>query len=116
MAIDTDAARRTARTVFQAVVALAAAAPLIYSAVFSSSPEQASGGLLVALGVAGAITRVMALPGVETFLQTYVPWLAAGEAEPAYVARRALVEGEPESEPIPGTDIDTDDVVELEDH
>jgi hypothetical protein len=28
------------------------------------------------LAVAGAITRVMALPGVNAWIESYVPWLA----------------------------------------
>ena len=37
------------------------------------------------LAIAGAITRVLALPGVEQFLQRFLPWLAAsarGDEEP----------------------------------
>lgn len=30
-----------------------------------------------ALVVTGAVTRVLAIPGVDTWLRQYVPWLAA---------------------------------------
>lgn len=70
--------RATVRTVFAAVVALAAGAPLLYTAIFNDDPATATGGLAVVLAVAGAITRVMALPFVEDFLRRFVPWLAAG--------------------------------------
>jgi hypothetical protein len=28
------------------------------------------------IAVTGAITKVMALPAVDTFIRTYIPWLA----------------------------------------
>lgn len=105
-----DSVRRTIRTVFQAVLSLAAAAPLLYSAVFSSDPAQATGALAVALGVAGAITRVMALPAVEDFLQRFVPWLSADEPVrlPEYTPRRALVDDEAEEAPFAEDEPDLD--------
>ncbi|UTT40267.1 hypothetical protein NMP99_02855 [Glutamicibacter mishrai] len=42
------------------------------------SPEAATGAAALALGIAAAITRIMALPGVEAFFQRFLPWLAAG--------------------------------------
>jgi len=66
------------RTILQAIVALAAAAPLVYTAITQADPAAAAGGAAVALGVAGAITRVMALPVVEQFLRRFLPFLAAG--------------------------------------
>ena len=75
--------RRTIRTVFAVVVALAAIAPLVYAAAAQSEPAEATGLLAVVLAVAGGITRVMALPAVEVFLRRFVPWLAAyAEDEP----------------------------------
>ena len=71
--------RATTRTVFTAIIALAALAPVIYSAITQSSPELATGAGAGVLFVAGAITRVMAIPGVEAFLQRFIPWLAAAE-------------------------------------
>lgn len=69
--------RTVARTVFQAVVALAAIAPFVYQAATNSDPARATGLLGVVLVVAASITRVMALPSVNGFLERFVPWLAA---------------------------------------
>ena len=85
--------RRTVRTIFAVLVALAAIAPLIYRAAALAEPEDATGWLAAVLGVAAAITRVMALPAVEAFLQRFAPWLAAeagSESDPA--PRRAIEE------------------------
>lgn len=70
----TDERRRTIRTAFQALIALAAAAPLIADA--AGIPATAP-GVGVGLAVAAGVTRVMALPPVEEFLERFVPWLAA---------------------------------------
>jgi len=69
------------RSIFEAVVAFAALSPLIYTAITNSDPAQAVGWAAVALGVMGAITRVMALPGVEAWLQRFVPFLAAAPGD-----------------------------------
>lgn len=69
--------RRTVRTIFQMAVGLAAMAPVIYTAITNGSPELAAGYAATALAIAAAITRVMALPGVERFLQSWLPFLAA---------------------------------------
>ncbi|SDT42488.1 hypothetical protein SAMN04489743_2856 [Pseudarthrobacter equi] len=69
--------RTVARSIFQFVVAVAAAAPLIYVAIFSASPEAATGAAAVALAVSGAITRVMALPVVDELLKRFAPFLAS---------------------------------------
>lgn len=65
--------RSTTRTVFQAGIALAAMWGLIVQA--AGLPDWAWVGTSLAL--AAGITRVMALPGVETFLRRFLPWLAA---------------------------------------
>jgi hypothetical protein len=65
--------RATFRTVFQGAVALAAILPLILSSA-GIAPVGLAGILVVA---SGAITRVMALPAVEEFLENYIPILAA---------------------------------------
>ncbi|MFJ2470518.1 hypothetical protein [Glutamicibacter sp. NPDC087583] len=70
--------RATARTIFAALVALATMAGPIYTAIAEASPEAATGAAAVALGIAGAITRTLALPKVEQFLRRHTPWLAAG--------------------------------------
>lgn len=72
-----NAARRTIRTAFQALIGLAAIAPLVYRAALGQDPALATGWLALALAIAAGISRVMGLPGVEIFLQRYVPWLSA---------------------------------------
>ena len=61
--------RATVRTVFAAVISLAAITPFIVGALGVTT----TGGVWA---VAGAITRVMALPGVNAWIESYVPWLA----------------------------------------
>ncbi|MFE7804027.1 hypothetical protein ACFU51_05035 [Streptomyces sp. NPDC057430] len=60
-----DAAKRTARTVFQTALAFAVFLPAIVDAsgIPATLPWVAG-----ALAVAGAVTRVMALPGVQRML------------------------------------------------
>lgn len=70
--------RATVRTVLAIIIALAAMAPVVYTAATMQSPELATGAAAAALTIAGAITRIMALPVVEAFLQRFLPWLAAG--------------------------------------
>lgn len=65
--------RATFRTVFQGAVALAAILPLVLASA-GIAPVGLAG---IGLAVAGAITRVMALPAVEEFLENYIPILAA---------------------------------------
>lgn len=69
--------RATVRTLVQAGLGLAAAAPLIYAAATQADPATATGAAATVLTVTGAVTRVMALPAVETWLRAYLPWLAA---------------------------------------
>lgn len=71
--------RSTVRTAFQALIALATLAPLIVGGVYTSSASYPAVVVQV-LAVAAAITRVMALPGVETFLRRFAPFLAAAPA------------------------------------
>lgn len=68
--------RSVARTVFQASVSLAAMWGLIV--VTLDLPDWAWVGTSVA--VAGGITKVMAMPGVETWLRRFLPFLAAAPA------------------------------------
>ncbi|WP_306365429.1 hypothetical protein [Nocardia sp. CC227C] len=70
--------RATVRTVFQLVVGVATAMPAIIAA--SGLPETAA-GVGVALAVSAAITRVMAIPAVDTALRVWAPWLAAEPKE-----------------------------------
>lgn len=77
--------RAVIRTVFALVIALAAMAEPLYSTITQQDPVSATGPALAALAIAGAITRVMAMPMVEQFLQRFLPWLAAsarGHEEP----------------------------------
>lgn len=69
--------RTVVRSIFQFVVAVAAAAPLIYVAICNSSPEAATGAAATALSVSAAITRLMALPVVDEILKRFVPILAS---------------------------------------
>lgn len=69
--------RATARTIFAAAVALLSLLPVIaMTAGVDTVPAIAQ-----VLVVAGAVTRVLALPGVERFLELYIPWLAASPNE-----------------------------------
>lgn len=65
--------RATFRTVFQGAVAVAAILPLVLTTA-GIAPVGLAG---IAIAVAGALTRVMALPAVEEFLENYLPFLAA---------------------------------------
>lgn len=71
--------RSTIRTVFQALVGLAALAPLIAAAVEEATGYDLDGVpfVVVALAGAAAVTRVMAIPAVEAFLRRFLPFLAA---------------------------------------
>lgn len=69
--------RSTVRTVFQALIALAVVWPVVIQAL--GLPDWA--WIAGSLAVAAAITRLMALPGVETWLRQFLPWLAATPKE-----------------------------------
>ncbi|MFB4422587.1 hypothetical protein C5F59_015995 [Streptomyces sp. QL37] len=66
-----DATRRTARTVVQTALALAVLLPALVDA---SGLPAALPRVAGALAVAGALTRVMAVPGVQALLPA---WLRA---------------------------------------
>lgn len=66
--------RTTFRTVFQTTVALAAITPALVAAIGVDDTLPIVGGILAG---AAAITRVMAMPQVEDFLQNHVSFLAA---------------------------------------
>ena len=74
--------RTTARTILQLIIAVASGAPLIWQAATQQDPAAATGGAAVVLLVAGAITRVMALPFVNEFLRRFLPFLAPDDAAP----------------------------------
>lgn len=69
--------RTALRTVFQAAVSLAALAPFAVEAAYGDTGER-TGAVAAFLAVSAAVTRLMAVPQVETFLRNYVPFLAAG--------------------------------------
>jgi hypothetical protein len=69
--------RAVARTLFAGVVGAAAMAPLVYQAATSHDPAIATGWSATALAIAGGVTRVMAIPAVNEFLQKFLPFLAA---------------------------------------
>lgn len=64
-----DSARRTVRTVFSTVVALAAGAPLIVDA---AGLTDAVPGVAVVLSVSAAVTAVLALPAVDGVLPVWL--------------------------------------------
>lgn len=68
--------RSTARTIFQALVALATLLPFVLAGVYSSAADYPA-VVVQLLAAAGVVTRVMALPQVEQFLRTFLPFLAA---------------------------------------
>ncbi len=64
-----DAAKRTARTVLQSALGIAVVLPAVVSA--SGVPE-ALPWVAGALAVAGGFARVMALPGVQSLLPSWL--------------------------------------------
>lgn len=68
--------RSTARTIFQALIALATLLPFILTDVYDS-PDAYPAVVVQVLAVAGVITRIMANPRVEEFLRRFIPFLAA---------------------------------------
>lgn len=71
--------RATARTVFAALVGLAAAWALIIEAI---GLDAGIPWVATSLAIAGAVTRVLALPAVTDWLERFVPWLAPAPREP----------------------------------
>lgn len=71
--------RATVRTVFQALVSLALLAPLIAEAVEQATGHDLDGVPFVVsvLALSAVVTRVMAIPQVEAWIEAYLPFLAA---------------------------------------
>lgn len=80
--------RTTVRSVVQSLVALIPLVNLSAAAVIDYLREEGigapawvwlvlNGAVAVTALVAGLVTRLMAVPGVEAFLRARVPWLAA---------------------------------------
>lgn len=66
--------KATIRTAFQVILALAVIAPLVVPAV-GLSTTVGVGAIVVA--ASAAIAKVMAIPGVNDFVDRFVPWLRA---------------------------------------
>ena len=66
--------RATVRTLFAALVGLAAMAPLLVEA---SGADETWGPVAGVLAVTGAITRILAVPQVNDFLEQFLPFLSA---------------------------------------
>lgn len=64
--------KATVRTAFQMLVGLAAILPLVLDDVAGAAPWA-----VAVVGVAATVTRVMAIPQVEDYLERHFPWLAA---------------------------------------
>jgi hypothetical protein len=83
----TDARRRTIRTAVQATISAASVLLVAVPVILAVAEEHLSAGRFAALaGVAAAVTgfatvltRVMALPAVTGWIDTYLPWLSANE-------------------------------------
>lgn len=71
--------RATVRTAVQGLAGLLAVLPLLVEASGLDETTPLLGGALV---VSAGVTRVMALPAVEDWLERFVPWLAATPASP----------------------------------
>jgi hypothetical protein len=67
--------RATARTIFQALVALCVLFPILVEQTGLTTADFP--WLAIPLGVAAAVARIMALPQVEQFLARFIPFLAA---------------------------------------
>lgn len=65
------------RTTLRMIIAFAAAAPLLYTAITRDEPEAAVGGAAMLLAVAGSLTRLMGVPAVDRLLRTSAPWLVS---------------------------------------
>lgn len=69
--------RTTIRSVFQVLIGLAAVMPVVIATLGLPTTSVVVGGVLA---VSAAVTRVMAIPGVNKFLEDHFPWLAAKPA------------------------------------
>lgn len=83
----TDHRRRTIRTAVQTLVSAAGVLLIVIPVILQTASEHLSAPQYTALagiaaGITGGatlITRVMTLPAVIGFIDTYLPWLSAGE-------------------------------------
>lgn len=73
----TNGWRATARTAFAVVVALLSVVPVVLATAGLSASVVGAQVLVVT----AAVTRVLALPEVNLFIERFVPWLAAEPVE-----------------------------------
>lgn len=71
--------RATARTAFQALVALCVLFPILVDQ--TGLKVEDFPWLAIPLAVAAGVAKIMALPQVEVFLRTFVPFLSAAPKE-----------------------------------
>lgn len=71
--------RATLRTIFQVGIGLASLAPTVIAV--GGLPTNNVVVTQIVL-VSAAVTRIMAIPGVNDFLRKVAPWLAADPAKP----------------------------------
>lgn len=69
--------RSSIRTGFQAVVGFASLVPFVVTGVYGDDPAVLPVVVAQTVAVSGAVSRVMALPEVETFLRRFLPFLSA---------------------------------------
>jgi hypothetical protein len=85
-----DSRRRTIRTAVQTLVSAAGVLLVVIPVLLQTASQHLStsqygtlaGIAAVITGGASLLTRIMALPAVTGFIDTYVPWLSAGERPP----------------------------------
>lgn len=81
--------RSMVRTIFQVGLALATLIPLVAASIYEDA-DAAPAAVVQVLTIAGIVTRVMALPSVEKFLQDWAPWLATSPPAVTRAQRKAL--------------------------
>lgn len=98
----------TIRTVFAAVVGLAGAWVLVVQALGLDATAPWVAG---SIAIAGGITRVLAIPAVNEWLNQFFPWLSASGARTSEPVERVVVETE--TAPDDREEVTTDDVTVL---
>lgn len=73
--------KATVRTLFAVIPAAALLVEPVLDAVAHGDGSTLGPWAVASISVAATITRVLALPVVESFLRRFVPWLAAGATE-----------------------------------
>jgi hypothetical protein len=70
--------RATLRTILAAGLALASLLPEVAATTHVDTVP----AVVQVLAVAGIVTRILAMPGVDGFLRRFAPWLAASPTKP----------------------------------